>query len=214
MRNWIYTIFAVILIAVGIVIFVLPIPLGAIMIAAGLGMLMTYSEGFARYVKRLRMKNPKFSGFLAQVEDNMPQRIRGTLERSNPDKFPEPHLLDEPQTITLPAPTPDVEAQIGTMTRWWRNFVEWIKYLWYGLLSLFVWRRKPIAETPPTSEEDAPQSEEATRSEPHVNLTKTADEAMDVPPASTEPAADPFPTAPPTNGQHKSVTDNKSEVTV
>lgn len=139
MRNSIYTVLAIILISVGIVVFILPIPMGALMIAAGLGMLMRYSEGFAAFVKRIRYRYPNFNEFLAKVEARLPDGLRITLEVSNPDKFPDPSLI----------------AQTEENQPWYEPVITFIAYLITQSSNFFIYLSKLFkkSQSPPESSE-------------------------------------------------------------
>ena len=81
----VYQIFAVILILAGLVIFPLPIPFGAALIAIGLTVLIGNSRAFAAFLRARRVRHPRVHELFNTLEDRMPTGIRRILERSDPD---------------------------------------------------------------------------------------------------------------------------------
>lgn len=81
----VYQILAVVLILAGLVIFPLPIPFGAALIAVGLTVLIGNSQTFAAFLWARRVRHPRVHELLNTLEDRMPTGIRRILERSDPD---------------------------------------------------------------------------------------------------------------------------------
>jgi hypothetical protein len=73
----------------GMVMFPLPIPIGLPMIAAGLALLISSSQGFAMLVQRFRQRRPGFDGWLREVEPKIPALFRIPLRRTDPQTQPE-----------------------------------------------------------------------------------------------------------------------------
>ena len=73
-----------ILVLVGLVVFPMPIPLGAIMIVTGLVLLVSSSATIARYLRSFRQRNRAANNVIQAVEDRLPERWRKALRRSDP----------------------------------------------------------------------------------------------------------------------------------
>lgn len=86
----VYQFFAVILILSGLVIFPLPIPFGAALIAIGLTVLIGNSRAFAAFLRARRVQHPRVHELLNALEDRAPANIRRILERSDPDVTEQP----------------------------------------------------------------------------------------------------------------------------
>lgn len=73
-----------ILVLVGLVVFPMPIPLGAIMIVTGLVLLVSSSATIARYLRSFRQRNRAANNVIQAVENRLPERWRKALQRSDP----------------------------------------------------------------------------------------------------------------------------------
>ena len=84
MVKLIYIALAVALIGSGFVVFPLPIPLGALMIACGLILLISTSRSVARGVRMYRRKNQKFDRIIRAAADRLPTSWRRVLDQTEP----------------------------------------------------------------------------------------------------------------------------------
>jgi len=85
-RKLILQILAVILIVVGAVTFPLPIPIGAVLIVAGLALLISTSSFVARTIRRWRGRHPETDGNIRKAEDYLPERLRAPLDKTDPKR--------------------------------------------------------------------------------------------------------------------------------
>lgn len=69
----------------GLILFPLPIPLGAPFVVIGSFLLMGSSERFAGFLMDTRRKFPKFNAIFDQVTRKMPGPVRKTLSRTDPN---------------------------------------------------------------------------------------------------------------------------------
>lgn len=72
------------LIVVGLIVFPMPIPLGAIMIAFGLVLLISASTTVAHAVKAFRRRHRGANQVIQSVEDRLPESWKKALQRSDP----------------------------------------------------------------------------------------------------------------------------------
>lgn len=78
-----YTV-AIVLIAVGLVVLPLPIPFGLIMIAAGLGILITVNDNVAHTCRKVRLRHVLIDRFLVSAEHRLPDSLATVIRRSSP----------------------------------------------------------------------------------------------------------------------------------
>ena len=84
MKTLLINSFAITLLVAGFFVFWLPIPLGALMMAAGTMLLIGHSRAFALWLRKRRVRNPRFNGFVGALEAKVPAWIRDVLARTNP----------------------------------------------------------------------------------------------------------------------------------
>ena len=84
MTNVLYQILAVILILAGLAVVPLPVPLGALMLALGLTILIGNSRAFTAFVRGRRRRHASLHRALQALERSTPRSIRTVLERSDP----------------------------------------------------------------------------------------------------------------------------------
>lgn len=75
---------AVCLIIVGLVVFPMPIPLGALMIVVGIVLLLSASVTAVNVVRRFRRRHPKADRVMREAEDRLPKSWKRILKRSDP----------------------------------------------------------------------------------------------------------------------------------
>lgn len=76
---------SVMIMVAGLVIFPLPIPLGAVLITLGLGLLVYSSSDTARFLTRLRRKYPGLDCWLRRAEHRLPGSIVKIVRKTAPD---------------------------------------------------------------------------------------------------------------------------------
>lgn len=74
----------VVLVLVGLVVFPMPIPLGAIMIVCGLVLLVSASATAAHCLKTLRPRHQGANQMIQTVEDRLPESWKKAFRRSDP----------------------------------------------------------------------------------------------------------------------------------
>ena len=84
MLKLIFLGFAIVLIVVGLIVLPMPIPLGAVMVACGLILLISVSATAAWYVRNYRQNHPKADKFVRAAEHRLPKAWRKILERTDP----------------------------------------------------------------------------------------------------------------------------------
>lgn len=84
--DWLYTLLALAIIAVGFVAFWFPVPVGALFMAFGLTLLVGHSRVSAEAVLRIRQRRPRVHRVFVNLEARAPRSIRVQLERTNPDR--------------------------------------------------------------------------------------------------------------------------------
>jgi hypothetical protein len=73
------------LIAVGIPLFLTPLPGGLAAIVAGLALIITSSARAQRFVRARRKEHPNLNRRLNHIEEHIPERARGPLRKTRPD---------------------------------------------------------------------------------------------------------------------------------
>ncbi|MBD3370426.1 hypothetical protein GF402_08715 [Candidatus Fermentibacteria bacterium] len=76
---------SVVIIVAGLIIFPLPIPLGAVLFTVGLGLLVSSSNDTARFLMRLRRRHPGFDCWMKRAEHRLPGSIGRIMRRTTPD---------------------------------------------------------------------------------------------------------------------------------
>jgi len=74
----------VILVLAGLIVFPMPIPFGAIMIVAGLVLLMSANATVVRLIRRFRQHHRRTNKAIQAVEDRLPKKWQEVLRRSDP----------------------------------------------------------------------------------------------------------------------------------
>ena len=72
------------LILVGLIVFPMPIPLGAIMIACGLVLVLSSSATASRLLKSFRRRHRGANQVIETVEQRLPEKWKKVLRRSDP----------------------------------------------------------------------------------------------------------------------------------
>ena len=81
--NIILLLFAVLLVLVGLVTFLLPIPFGIVLLVVGIAMLMMVSPVARNWFHRLRDRYPSLDRRLASVEPHLPVSLQKILRPDN-----------------------------------------------------------------------------------------------------------------------------------
>lgn len=74
----------VVLVLLGLVVFPMPIPLGAIMIVCGLVLLESASATVAHCLRTFRRRHPSANQMIQTVEDRLPESWKKAFRRSDP----------------------------------------------------------------------------------------------------------------------------------
>ena len=74
----------VVLVLVGLVVFPMPVPLGAIMIVCGFALLVSASATVARCLRTLRRHHPGANRAIQTVENRLPISWKKAFQRSDP----------------------------------------------------------------------------------------------------------------------------------
>jgi uncharacterized membrane protein HdeD (DUF308 family) len=74
------------LILIGVPLFLTPFPGGAATIVIGLLLVVSSNSRAQRFLRRQRDNHPKLDERLNHVEEHMPERARGPLEKTHPDR--------------------------------------------------------------------------------------------------------------------------------
>lgn len=82
----VYQILGVLLILAGLPLFWTPIPIGLIMIAAGLALLISNSDMAREFVRARRRRNPKFDAWVRKAEQVVPHPFDRILEQTETDE--------------------------------------------------------------------------------------------------------------------------------
>lgn len=75
---------AAVLILSGLIIFPMPIPLGAIMIAAGIVLLISASASVAIWLRSFRGRHKKTDQVIRSAEEKLPRSLKRILKRTDP----------------------------------------------------------------------------------------------------------------------------------
>lgn len=75
---------AIFVVLVGMVLFPLPIPVGAVLIGIGLAMLVVSSTRVRRWVQTHRRRNSRFDAFVRKAASYLPGNLRRTIESTDP----------------------------------------------------------------------------------------------------------------------------------
>ncbi|MFY0610612.1 MAG: hypothetical protein JXQ99_03715 [Hyphomicrobiaceae bacterium] len=73
-----------ILFLAGLIVFPLPVPFGAVMIVAGLVLLVSSSAMIARRLRSFRQHHPGANKVIQAIEDRLPERWKKAFRRSDP----------------------------------------------------------------------------------------------------------------------------------
>lgn len=75
---------ATLIILLGLVVFSMPLPFGALLILVGCALLVSASDTAAQHLRRLRMRYPHVNGFFARLEIRAPGALGRALRRTAP----------------------------------------------------------------------------------------------------------------------------------
>ena len=75
---------AAVLILSGLVVFPMPIPLGAIMIATGVVLLISASATVAIWLRAFRRRHRRTDEFIRSAEEKLPRTLKQILKRTDP----------------------------------------------------------------------------------------------------------------------------------
>lgn len=81
--RYIVVAFALLLIFAGLIVFPLPIPLGLIMMVAGLAVLLGASKTARIWFREFRGRYPSIDQRISRVEPLLPEALRRVLKRDN-----------------------------------------------------------------------------------------------------------------------------------
>lgn len=87
--HLIASIFAIILILIGIVLTPMPIPFGIILIVLGIALLITTNTAFALWLRNFRKRHPDMDGKIRQAQKWLPGFLRIPLDKTSPDSSDE-----------------------------------------------------------------------------------------------------------------------------
>lgn len=73
------------LIAIGVPLFLTPLPGGLAAIVLGTGLILTWSSRAQRFVREKREHHPKLDRRLRRLEEHVPERARAPLEKTDPE---------------------------------------------------------------------------------------------------------------------------------
>jgi hypothetical protein len=79
-------IIGVVLVLIGVPLFLTPLPFGAATILVGLLLVLSSSSRAQRFLRMKRDHHPGLDKGLNDVEQRMPHRARGPLEKTHPDR--------------------------------------------------------------------------------------------------------------------------------
>ena len=80
--SFVYQILGVLLIIVGLPLFWTPIPVGLVMIACGLALLISNSDSARDFVRARRRRHPRFDAWLKKAEGVAPHPFDRILKRT------------------------------------------------------------------------------------------------------------------------------------
>lgn len=81
--SFVYQIFGVLLILAGLPLFWTPIPVGLIMMAAGLALLISNSNAARDFVRARRVRHPRFDRWMQKAEAVVPHPFDRILKRTD-----------------------------------------------------------------------------------------------------------------------------------
>lgn len=84
MTHLLYISVALVLIGAGLIVFPLPIPLGAPMVAVGVTILISHSRVAARGLMALRIRSKRVERAIHFLEERAPRSIARSLRRTRP----------------------------------------------------------------------------------------------------------------------------------
>ncbi|MCR9127962.1 MAG: hypothetical protein NXI12_00425 [Alphaproteobacteria bacterium] len=84
--SFVYQILGVLLILAGLPLFWTPIPVGLIMIAAGLALLISNSDAAREFVRARRARHPRFNAWVIKAEGVVPHPFDRILKRTDVDR--------------------------------------------------------------------------------------------------------------------------------
>jgi hypothetical protein len=84
--SFVYQILGVLLILVGLPLFWTPIPIGLILIASGLALLISNSDAARAFVRERRARHPRFDAWLLKAERVVPHPFDRILKRTDVDR--------------------------------------------------------------------------------------------------------------------------------
>ncbi len=84
--SFVYQILGVLLILAGLPLFWTPIPVGLIMIAAGLALLISNSDAAREFVRARRARHPRFDAWVIKAERVVPHPFDRILKRTDVDR--------------------------------------------------------------------------------------------------------------------------------
>lgn len=84
--SFVYQFFGLILILIGLPLFWTPIPVGLILIATGLGLLISNSSLVRTWVQNSRTRSPGFDRWLVKAKRYVPHPFDRVLERTEAQK--------------------------------------------------------------------------------------------------------------------------------
>lgn len=84
--SFVYQILGVLLILVGLPLFWTPIPIGLILIASGLALLISNSDAAREFVRERRARHPRFDAWLLKAERVVPHPFDRILKRTDVDQ--------------------------------------------------------------------------------------------------------------------------------
>ena len=71
----------------GMIFFLLPIPIGAVMMIIGLTMMISSSKKLRRVIREYRRRNPKLNSTIHGAEFYLPKSMRDSIDRTDPDRY-------------------------------------------------------------------------------------------------------------------------------
>jgi len=84
--SFVYQILGLLLILAGLPLFWTPIPIGLIMIAAGLALLISNSDAAREFVRARRARHPRFNAWVIKAEGVVPHPFDRILKRTDVDQ--------------------------------------------------------------------------------------------------------------------------------
>jgi len=109
--KWIIRTLAVLALALGAVLFWLPIPLGAPLIAVGAALMVTSSVAARRWLRRVRRRQQSLDHFLEGLEPRLPVALAESLKRTRSSTDDTVDLESLSTDAPDPEPRPERRAQ-------------------------------------------------------------------------------------------------------